>query len=217
MEYRFGEISVEDKEEGRQIHEELLRMKPATLKELIKNIEENPVHVCRFPVYAELEGLVIVGVPDAIVFRYAKPVQLFELKTTTSSLDKLWADERVQVEACAYALDYMGFNCSDLRLVVIKVKRSKKEEMFPKDLLRAIVQEICLTGRDLNSIGKLGRVVGAFRIHVLSYNRQSISREVAVDQGLLADEKGGPIPTKREGKCRACAYNDKCPYSSVGS
>lgn len=210
LEYMFGEVLTEDKEEGRRVHEELLRMEPTTLEGLIKSIEEKPLYVCRFPVYAELEGLVIIGIPDAIVFRHAKPIMLLELKTTSGSLGKLWADERVQVEAYAYALECMGFDCGDLRLVVVKVKRSKEET--PSTLLETIIQVIYLKSRDLDSIERIRRTTGAFRIHVLPYNRQSVVGKLqwARDYWLMRRD---PIPTKRAGKCRACVYSDRCPYS----
>ncbi len=214
LEYRLGEIPTEDREEGSRIHDELLRMRPTTLEGLIKGIEEKPVYVCSFPVYAELEGLLIIGVPDAIVFRRAKPAQILELKTTAGSLGKLWADERVQVEAYGYALDYMGFDCSDFRLVIVKVRRS--EEGAPTALLKAIMRAIYLKNGGLDSVERLGRVTGAFRIYVLPYDRQSVVSKLrwARDYWLMRRE---PVPTKRAGKCRACVYSDKCPYSLLRS
>ncbi|MCD6208931.1 MAG: hypothetical protein J7J67_01935 [Thermoproteales archaeon] len=126
-EHRFGAVSTEEKEEGTLIHDELLKMKPATLEELIRNIEKKPICWCSFPVYAELEGLLLVGVPDAVVFKNSKPALLIELKTTAGSLSKLWSDEKVQAETYAYALDYIGFDCSNLNIVVAKSQEVQRQ------------------------------------------------------------------------------------------
>jgi len=146
-----------------------------------------------------------------VAFRHARPALLLELKTTSGSPGRLWTDERVQAEAYAYALDYMGFDCSSLRLAVVKVRRSG--EGLPAALSRNLIMYVTLQVL-LNSAEELNRELSreSARVHLLPYDRQSVVEKLRWAKGYWLGERE-PVPTKYAGKCRACPYSGRCPYS----
>ena len=210
IEYRLGEVSTEVKEEGRRIHEKTLRMRPTTVEELVKSIEKEPVLTCSFPVYAEVGGLVIVGVPDAIIFKNSRPRWLLELKTTSGSVGRIWRDEIVQAGAYAYALDYMGFDCRDLQLAIVKIKRLEESAELYK-ILFGIVQRFLL-GENLKKLKSLEDKIKVLKVHIQAYNKSKVLEDLnwAKDYWLM---KRDPIPTRKANKCKACIYKKACKYS----
>ncbi|MEM3390397.1 MAG: hypothetical protein QXI42_11645 [Thermoproteota archaeon] len=45
QDFTHGEILTEAKLEGKKLHEELLKAKPATMEKIIKNIREKPLYL----------------------------------------------------------------------------------------------------------------------------------------------------------------------------
>jgi len=211
-EYEFGEIATEVKEEGRKIHEELIKMKPIYVENLISSIESKPLCICTFPVYTRVDELVVVGVPDLIVFKDSKPFLLIELKTTSGTISRLWPDEKVQVGAYAYALDYMGFDCSNLKLVIVKVKRG--ERAISSRILNLIIMSYL--GKKSNELRVVEGRLNFFKIHEVAYNKEKIAKELhwAKDYWL---KKRDPIPTRKVNKCKVCPYRERCRFSQLYS
>ncbi len=45
------------------------------------------------------------------------------LKTVARNTGALWDSDRVQVDAYSYALEQMGFDCSNLTCIILKITR----------------------------------------------------------------------------------------------
>ena len=207
-EYEFGRISTKIKEEGKRIHEELFEMKKTSIRKLIKLIEEEFLCCCTFPVFAKIGKMVIVGIPDAIVFRDSKPILLVELKTATIRVDRLWKDEKIQVMIYAFALDHMKFDCSELTPIVVKTKRGAP---LKKSVLDALIKSRVENNfDDLNAIEEKE----GLKVYRVFYSKERVIRDLyqVEDYWLM---KRGPIPTTNINKCKACIYVENCPFSPL--
>jgi hypothetical protein len=89
LKYRVGEVLTEAKVEGDKLHDEILKMERRTLDELIKKISSRSDFIASFWIGARVEDLVLIGKPDAVVFRSGEPIFLLELKTTLGDPKKL--------------------------------------------------------------------------------------------------------------------------------
>jgi hypothetical protein len=100
-------------------------------------------------------------------------------------------------------LDLTGFNCSNLKLVVVKVCRKDPLVDRAKSRLLNFITASLLQGREINE-ENLG-----LKVHVLGYSREDAMKEVlwAKDYWLL---KRGPIPTSSASKCRVCEVRETC-------
>jgi hypothetical protein len=209
MSYTVGDIETEAKVEGRVIHDALLKMEKTTLENLIRDIQTKDLYSASFPIFARFSDIILAGHPDAIVFMKGVPAFIIELKTMSGNVSPLWRHEKVQVGVYGLILDQMGFDCSKLKLVIIKQKRDGNliDESYRKRFLREMVLTL------------LGAVKPNFprdmmRLHILGYNRGEVAEDVkwAMDYWLSKRE---PIPTRNASKCRSCEYALICPTSLI--
>jgi predicted RecB family nuclease len=210
MEYLHGEIQTEAKTEGERLHEQLIQMTKTTRADLIKSIKRKRVLVASFPIYAKLSGLVIVAVPDAIVFLNGAPTHLIELKTTKGDTSTLWKDQLLQAQVYGLILDEMGFDCSKLKLVVIRIRRGSGFSDESKErFLNESIHEL-LNGLDRTTTSK----VNGSTTHIISYSKQDVVGEFGWAQGYWLSQRE-PIPTQSIAKCRVCEFNEMCLQSLV--
>jgi hypothetical protein len=207
MSYTVGDIVTEAKAEGKALHETLLQMGKTTRESLVRNIQMKGLYIVRFPILARFSGLILAGVPDAIVFVRGRPAFIIELKTTGGDVSRLWRDEKVQVRVYGLILDQMAFDCSRLKLVIVKQRRNRylMDEGYRKRFLSRIVSTL---------LGKAKLIFpgDVMHLHVLDYNRGEAVEDVewAMDYWLSKRE---PIPTRNASKCRSCEYALACPMS----
>jgi hypothetical protein len=153
--------------------------------------------------------MILVGVPDAIVFVRGVPVFIIELKTTSGNVSYLWGHEKVQVGVYGLILDQMGFDCSKLKLVIIKQKRDVNliDEGYRERLLHEMLSTL------LRKV-KPNFPRDMMHLHILGYNRGKVAEDVkwAMDYWLSKRE---PIPTRNASKCRSCEYALTCPKSLI--
>jgi CRISPR/Cas system-associated exonuclease Cas4 (RecB family) len=209
MSYTVGDVETEAKVEGRAVHDVLLQMEKTTLEDLIRDIQTKDLYIVRFPIFAHFSDMILVGVPDAIVFVKGVPVFIIELKTTSGNVSNLWDHEKVQVGVYGLILDQMGFDCSKLKLVIIKQKRDANliDEGYRERFLYEIVSTL------LRKV-KPNFPRDIMRLHILSYNRGKVAEDLkwAMDYWLSKRE---PIPTRNASKCRSCEYALTCPKSLI--
>jgi len=214
FEYKFGRVPTPAKEEGTKLHDDIIEMEPTTPKDLVRSITRQPTCLCTFPVYARIEDIAILGIPDAVLFKRSRPSHLIELKTTSGDVGRLWRDQAVQVKAYGLALEFMGFKCESLQLALIRVnKQGVSDEL--KERLISETAEAFLKG----DVGKAetwlnGRLGGQVKIHLMGYDRADVLRDVmwAKDYWL---KKREAIPTTNPSKCRACEFSEACPFSLI--
>ena len=202
-----GEIETEAKLEGEALHKALLKMRKTTFDAIISGIQTKAVYAAKFPLVAGLSGVLLVGVPDVVVFLRGRPAFVVELKTTRGDVSKLWRDQVAQVQVYGLLLDLMAFNCSELKLVVPRLKRDGLDyDRGKKELLRRII--IALIKDSHGELEK--RYCDNLRVHILQYDKQEAVNVVtwAQDYWLLRREA---MSTKNPLKCKTCEFGDACP------
>lgn len=207
MEYRVGRIETESKIEGEALHKALLKMRKTTFDAIIRGIQTKTVYVASLPLAADLDGIPLVGKPDAVVFLRGCPAFVLELKTTRGDPSKLWRDQAAQVKVYGLLLDLMKFDCSQLKLVVPRLKRDglgrevRKKEFLPR-IVVALIK---------NSHAELeAQYRGSLRVHVLKYDGQEARNLVTWAQDYWLQRREA-TPTKNLLKCKACEFGKACP------
>ncbi len=207
-----GEIETEEKAEGDALHEELLAMKPTTQKNLLDDIAKRKLLVASFPLAAEAEGLVLVGIPDAVVFQRAKPTHVIELKTTRGDASILYDGQRAQAVIYGLLLDQVGFDCSSLSLVVVKFRRQTVlSEEQKGEFLNALTAAL-VSGKDLGSV--VPKAEGQVVPHSFAYRKDEAISILDRTQGYWLGERHAQ-PTANPNKCRACEFRQLCPASLI--
>ena len=188
-------------------------MEPTTPKNLVNSITKKPSCLCAFPVYARMDDVAIMGMPDAVLFQKSKPSHLIELKTTSGDVKRLWRNQVVQVKAYGLALESMGFECGALRLSLIRINKQGVTDETKEQLLNEVATAF-LRGKTEETEKRLNEELGQMRIHLLNYDRQDALKDIlwAKDYWLMKREA---VPTMNPSKCRACEFNKDCPYSLV--
>jgi CRISPR/Cas system-associated exonuclease Cas4 (RecB family) len=214
QDFIHGEIETEEKTEGDILHRELLAMKPTTRKRILREIEEKRLVVASFPLAGEADGLVLIGVPDAVVFQEGRPTYLIELKTTRGDPSILFDGQRAQAVVYGLLLDEVGFDCSKLNLVVIKFRRMNPMQDEQKARFLDLLTRTLASGEkpDKLASGAGGHLV----THSFSYQRSEASRILTLTRGYWLEQRL-PQPTSNPNKCRACEFRSVCPSSLYDS
>jgi hypothetical protein len=214
FEYKHGKIPTPAKEEGTELHEEIIEMESTTPMDLVKAIAKKPVLLCAFPVYAQVGDMPIMGMPDAVLFQRSKPSQLIELKTTNGDVTKLWRNQAVQIKAYGLALDSMGFDCRNLQLSLVRVNKEGIAAELKGQLLSEISYGLLRGSPEAIEQTFNAQQRGQVKIHLMAYHRDDALKDVvwAKDYWTMKREA---VPTTAPSKCRACEFNADCPYSLV--
>jgi hypothetical protein len=207
MQYVQGEIETQRKSDGTLLHEQLIRMKPTTLNSLIRDIKRRKSLLASFSIVARFSKITIAGKPDAIFFLKSSPKYLIELKTTKGDTTRLWEDQATQVQVYRFILEEMGFDCSNLELVVIR-KQMELSEMDRVSFLKESIKELLI------GAPKLMRSKRGSTTHLVEYNRQEVLAKLNWAEAYWLSQRE-PIPTQNIAKCRSCEFNDVCTHSQT--
>ncbi|RLG71568.1 MAG: hypothetical protein DRO23_11760 [Thermoprotei archaeon] len=205
LKYRIGDIPTSEKEIGEELHNALLPAKKVSWKKIVEGIKSGQTVVVSFPLFGIVDNFILGGQPDAIVFSRGRPVLLVELKTTRGRVNVVWKDEVVQAQLYALLLDLIGFDCSALNMVIVKLKRDQPLTVMEKKGFLENIIKAC-------SIGSLIKIKGKLAIRKIKY-----SKERALDYVRWAREywlnMRNPIPTRNKKKCAVCEYRKYCKYA----
>jgi hypothetical protein len=207
LKHLHGEIQKEEERIGSFLHQELSQLQRAGMEAVINDIKDTTTSIVTLPLLGHFNGVVIMGIPDAVAFRESRPLYVMELKTTTGR-PNIWPNNWLQAQLYAFLLDDMGFDCSDLNVVVASI--SQRSEIgrgpFLSELLDAIMN------------GKTDSFVKKWqcRIRLEPYSRHFVEDRIgwAMDYWL---KKREPIPSDNPGKCRSCQQAESCPSNLLRS
>jgi hypothetical protein len=205
-EFTMGEIQTEAKETGTELHDELIPGVEISAKDFARLVSEKKPSYAVLRVWGAVGGLRLVGMPDHIVWSERRPLWLVELKTTKGDPASLWEDQANQVRLYGLLLDSMGFDCSKLRLALVRLRA---RELSEEDR-RLWIQRVS----DALMEGKAGELEakysGAMKVHLIAHDRGVAEAGVASKRGYWTGERE-PTSSTSIGKCRACEYNSVCP------
>jgi len=205
-EYKLGEVPTEDKSIGTGLHEEIFAMESVKTEDLIKHIEELPSLTASFGLHAQIGGLRVAGVPDAVIFEKGKPRWVVELKTTRGDPSRLWPDQAIQVKIYGLMLERMGFDCSNLTLALIRMKQQGLTSPEKESLLLLVK-----TALEREKTAQL-EAKHAMRFFLFPYISSEPEAAIAWAQDYWLERREA-IPTRAEGKCRSCEFNGVCAHS----
>jgi hypothetical protein len=205
-EFTMGEIPTEAKETGTELHDELIPGVEIAAKDFARLVSRKKPSYAVLRLWGTVAGLRLVGMPDHIVWSEGRPLWLVELKTTKGDPTSLWEDQANQVRAYGLLLDSMGFDCSKLRLALVRLRAQELSEedrrLWIQRVSDALMEE---------KVGELeGRYSGAMKVHLISHDRRAAEAGVASKRGYWTGERE-PASSTSVGKCRACEYSSVCP------
>lgn len=207
QEYTRGEIPSEVKDTGTELHEEILAMQRVNVEDLIVHIETAPIVTASFGLRARVGELQVVGVPDAVVFEKSKPTWLIELKTTRGDHTRLWREQLLQAKIYGLLLDRMGFDCSSLRLVMVKMRQDGSLEGEQKRVMLNLIRVALLKNRTQSL-----EQAYALKFFINPHDPLDAENSVLWAQDYWLQRRP-PVPTKKPSKCMSCEYSDVCPDS----
>jgi hypothetical protein len=150
----------------------------------------------------------VVGEPDHIVWSEGRPLWVVELKTTRGDPNPLWEDQENQVRIYGLLLQRMGFDCSGMRLAVVRLKSGELGEEEKREWILRVSRALIEDGvRELEA-----RYRGTMKAHLLDHDVDRAERAVLSKAGYWLQERE-PVASTSVGKCRACEYNAVCPKS----
>jgi len=209
-EFAVGEIPTEAKETGTNLHDELMPTVAISREEFAEMVGRKKPSLGVLRVWGAAMGLRLVGMPDHIVWAEGRPLWLVELKTTRGDPNPLWEDQENQVRIYGLLLELMGFDCSRMRLAVVRLKTNELDEAEKREWI-VRVSEALLTG-EVEELEAKHR--GIMKAHLLDHNRKLAEAAVALKAGYWLNKRQ-PTSSTSVGKCRACEYNSVCPKSLV--
>jgi CRISPR/Cas system-associated exonuclease Cas4 (RecB family) len=210
LEYIRGRVETESKREGQEFHEQLIKMRKVALKGIVEGIKHKKLFVASLPIVASFSQLVLVGIPDAVVFVRGVPTLLIELKTTRGDTSRLWDDQLVQARTYGLILEEMGFDCSKLKLVIPRIRRTPQQLSRWKDVfLRSVIQDV-LKAEPPQTLKR-----SEFTIHVIKYSRAHATADVKWAEAYWVSSRQ-PIPAGNAAKCRNCELMKSCSHISAG-
>jgi len=207
-EFALGEIPTEAKETGTELHDELIPGVEIAAKDFVKLVTRKEQSYAVMRVWGAVGGLRLVGMPDHIVWSEGRPLWLVELKTTKGDPKPLWEDQENQVRIYGLLLDSMGFDCSKLRLAIVRLRAGELAEE-ERRLWILSVSDALIEDKVAELEMKHG---GAMKVHVLAHDRSAAETSVKNKRGYWTGERQ-PTSSDSVGKCRACEYNLVCPKS----
>jgi len=207
-EFSLGEIPTETKDSGTTLHDELLPVEKITKEEFAELVSKKEPSLAVLGIWGVVGGLKVVGEPDHIVWSEGKPLWVIELKTTKGDPKPLWEDQENQVRIYGLLLDRMGFDCSQMRLAVVRLKSGELSDEEKQEWIQRVSSAL-LRGTMLELEAEYS---GRMKAHLLEHDAERAQRAVSLKAGYWLRERE-PIPSKSVGKCRACEYNAVCSKS----
>lgn len=201
-----GEIDTPTKAKGRELHKELIPTKKVTLEDIIEGIRSGERYAAIAPLYGNVEGLPIRGVPDVVLFHEARPVSVVELKTTKKATPKIWDNERIQAEIYGLLLHEMGFDTTHMLLAVAKYWGEEPENLFHVAVKKEI-RKVLESGGPSPDGANVKFPAGY--LELFSFNHDKALDTIRGFRGFWTGERE-PIASPTPGKCRPCVYNPFC-------
>ena len=196
------EISHEQSN-GKTIHDLLVPMKEESTENIIKKIESGKEVVVQLGTNFIYKGVVIVGKHDGAYFQNGKPLYLFEIKSTRRNINNVYPSEKNQAYLYALALENMGFDTSQLNIIIIKVKMNIEKN----ELITPILHYL-----NFGTIDEFNMEYPEAKIYQFDYSKK-IKAEIINKLDYLIKfwtEERVPNYSDYIGRCRTCKYKGEC-------
>ncbi|HEV2225428.1 MAG TPA: PD-(D/E)XK nuclease family protein [Nitrososphaerales archaeon] len=206
--FTLGEIPTETKESGTDLHDELMPTEIISKEDFVKLVSKKEPTLAVLGVWGSVGGLKVMGMPDHIIWSGGKPMWVVELKTTKGDPNPLWEDQENQVRVYGLLLDKMGFDCSKMRLAVVRLKSGELSQEEKKEWILRVSEALLRNG----ILGLETKYEGRMKAHLLEHDFEKAEKAVSSKAGYWLNERE-PVSSTSVGKCRACEYNSVCSKS----
>ncbi len=201
MTYLHGRVETETKRQGSEGHESLqaesVEIEHTEMLEEIFSGGSLIVH--ELPLLAEHGGVVLVGQPDAVIFKDGLPVALLEVKFSNSPYP--YRSYHAQARVYGRILDGAGFDTSDLYYVIAVAPRESRGD---GGLFRRVIEALKECGS-----GEASFEVDGVHVYVYEYSQLAAMRDL---DWALEYWRGSrdAAPVDNQEKCRSCEYLEEC-------
>jgi hypothetical protein len=205
-EFLFGQVPTESKEIGTGLHEELIPTVPIDGETFARLVSRRRPSYAVIGVWGRLADLPLIGMPDHIIWTTGRPIWLVELKTTRGDPTPLWDDQLSQTLIYGALLERMGFDCSELRLALVRIRTGEGLDDALKRRWITKVSDALQSGR-VDELEYENR--GAMKVHLIKHDVAAAEASVRRMQGYWLRQRE-PVPSSSVAKCRACEYSPVC-------
>lgn len=206
MERIYGRKERLEMRIGKEAHELLLKDTVMVKREqLLHEIYSGkPTLVREMRLIGKHEDIIIVGVPDAVLFYKRLPILLSEYKFSKKTVP--FHDHHVQARLYCYLLHLMGWNTDRLRYALIMAPPELRED----EELRTIPKKILKYPREDKIVFKTGK--GNINVYINSFNLDEAVKELDWALEFWRLERPA-MPTRKPAKCKACEFKSGCDSS----
>ncbi|MGD0804381.1 MAG: PD-(D/E)XK nuclease family protein [Candidatus Bathyarchaeia archaeon] len=201
LEHIHGRVETETKKMGSEGHETLQAGSiEVNREEILRRVfSGEPVVVHELPILMLYRGVILVGQPDAVLFKDGNPLVLFEYKFSGSPYP--YRSYHAQARVYDRILDGAGFDTSDLFYAIAVASRESRGD---ESLFRKVIEAVNENGPAETSL-----TVGDAHVYLYEYNQPMAERDI---DWALAYWRGTReiAPVDNPAKCRSCEYRDKC-------
>ena len=201
MEYLYGEVETETKNQGTEAHENLLEGSETVDREDIwKAIyDKESVLALEWLLLGEYKDIILAGQPDSVLFENGLPLVIFEYKF--SRRKRAYPSHHVQAGFYGLLLKSVGFDTQKLFYAIVVADRRARDDPNLKDnVLEAVMK---------NGLKKAILPIENAVIHLNKFDEQEAesSLEWAIEFWKGQREA---ISTTNRNKCRICEYQEEC-------
>ena len=204
MEYLYGEVETEIKNQGTEAHENLLEGSESIDRETLwKAIySKEPVLALEWLLFAEYNDIILTGQPDSVLFENGFPLVVFEYKFSRSR--RAYPSYHVQAGFYGILLKSIGFNTEKLFYAIVVADRRAKSDPNLKENVSDVIKK--------NGLKKAILPIENAVIYLNKFNQEEA--ESSLDWAIqFWKNQREAIPTTNPNKCRACEYSEECKHS----
>lgn len=201
LEYLYGEVETETKNQGTQAHENLLEGSEAVSQEdLWKAVySKEPVLAMEWLLLAEYGDVVLAGQPDSVLFEHGIPLVIFEYKFSRNK--RTYPSYHVQAGFYGLLLKSIGFDTGNLFYAIVLADRTARDDPNLRDNALDTVKK--------NGLKKATLPIDNAVIYLNKFDEQEArsSLEWAIQ---FWKKQRKAICTVNQNKCRICEYYNEC-------
>jgi len=201
LEYLYGEVETETKNQGTEAHENLLEGSEAVGQEdLWKAVYgKELVLALEWLLLAEYNDIILVGQPDSVLFENGFPLVVFEYKFSRSK--RAYPSYHVQAGFYGILLKSIGFDTEKLFYAIVVADRRARDDPSLKENVFEAVKK--------NGLKKAILPIENAIVYLNKFDEQEAksSLEWAIQFWKKQREA---TSTTNPNKCRVCEYEEDC-------
>jgi len=201
MEYLYGEVETETKNQGTEAHENLLEGSEAVDQETIwKAIYgKESVLALEWLLLAEYKDIILAGQPDSVLFENGFPLVVFEYKFSRSK--RAYPSYHVQAGFYGILLKSIGFDTGKLFYAIVVADRRARDDPSLKERVFEAVMK--------NGLKEAILPIDNAVVYLNKFDEQEAKSSLEWAIQFWKGQREA-ISTTNRNKCRICEYEEKC-------